>query len=163
MRMRFEFRTFLIAGATAACAVVAQSAVLGAISIAASGPEHAIEMASHQQAERVIEDPASGRRWVLIRDPEHPGGPGKLVDEAAGAAANAGETQKFARVIRAGDRVLVEVNTRVAHGLFEAIALSGARRGNEFRVRLRVGGRVVQAVAIGPGRAVLAGADEVRQ
>lgn len=114
-------------------------------------------------AKRVIEDPNSGRRWVLARDPEHPGGPGKLVEEPARAEEKSGGEQKALPVIRAGDRVLVEENTRVARGLFEAVALSTARQGASFRVRLRVGGRVVWAIAVGPGRATLAGADEVGQ
>jgi hypothetical protein len=112
---------------------------------------------------RVIEDPHSGRRWVLASDPKHPGGPGKLVPQPAGAAAKSEEAQKALPVIRASDRVLVEENTRVARGLFEGVALSTATKGASFRVRLRVGGRVVWAVATGPGRAVLAGADEVGQ
>jgi hypothetical protein len=114
-------------------------------------------------AERVIEDPHSGRRWILAKDPQHPGGPGTLVEQQAGEGVKSGGTQKAPLVIHSGDRVLVEERTRVARGLFEAVALSTARQGASFRVRLRVGGRVVRAIATAPGRAMLAGTDEVGQ
>jgi hypothetical protein len=31
------------------------------------------------QLVRIIDDPSLGDRWLLIRDPNHPGGPGRLV------------------------------------------------------------------------------------
>jgi hypothetical protein len=150
-RMQLDMRTACTAALMAACVIVAQAAGSRAVATGVGAP-----------AWRVIEDPHLGRRWVLARDPEHPGGPGKLVEKAAGAA-QSGSGPKALPVIRAGDRVLVEENTRVARGLFEAVALGTARPGASFRVRLCVGGRVVWAIAMGPGRATLAGADEVGQ
>ena len=141
----------LVAG-MAGCGIAIQTASL-----------QAVAMGVGASAERVIEDPHSGRRWVLATDPKHPGGPGTLVEQGAGGGVKSAATQKAPLVIRAGDRVLVEENTRVARGLFEAVALSTARQGASFRVRLRVGGRVVRAIAIAPGRAMLAGADEVAE
>jgi hypothetical protein len=148
--MRVYAKSLCLAAGVAGCGIVIQTASL-----------HAVAMGVGASAERVIEDPHSGRRWVLATDPKHPGGPGRLVEQGAGGGVISAATQKAPLVIRAGDRVLVEENTRVARGLFEAVALSTARQGASFRVRLRVGGRVVRAIAIAPGRAMLAGADEV--
>jgi flagella basal body P-ring formation protein FlgA len=59
-------------------------------------------------------------------------------------------------VIRAGDRLIVEENTAVVEARLEAVALGAAAPGSTFNVRLRIGGRVLRAVALGPGRAALA-------
>jgi len=150
--MNFGIKTACVAVAMGACVLATCAAGAPPVVTGAGGP-----------AKRVIEDPHSGRRWVLAKDPEHPGGPGKLVEEAESAGGRPDGTQKAPPVIRAGDRIVVEENTRVARGRFAAIALSTARRGASFRVRLVVGGGVVWAIAAGPGRAILAGADEVGQ
>ena len=112
---------------------------------------------------RGIEDPSSGRRLVLENDAAHPGGPCKRVEEPASTAGNPESAEKSRPVIHAGDRVVVEEHTRVARGLLDATALSSARQGARFRVRLQAGGRVLWAIAMGPGHAILAGADEVGQ
>jgi len=151
-RMQFDIKFASIIAGFAISAILAQAA----------GPQ-AVAMGSHAGAQRVIEDPHSGRRWVLKKDQQHPGGPGTLVELQTGEGVGSGETQKAPLVIRSGDRVLVEEDTRIARGVFDAVALSTARKGMIFRVRLRVGGRVVRAIATGPGRAMLAGADEVGQ
>jgi hypothetical protein len=59
-------------------------------------------------------------------------------------------------VIHAGDRLIVEENTRVAVARLEAIAMGPALRGSPLNVRLSIGGNVVRAVALGPGRAAFA-------
>src|SRR5579875_1549075 len=109
-----------------------------------------------------IRDPATGDRWLLERDPAVPGGPGRLVRLAAGEpmppqAARAGREQEKASppVIRAGDRVGVEEHTAAMDAELEAVALSGAPSGARLRVRLKIGGRVVNAVALSPGRAAI--------
>ena len=51
--------------------------------------------------------------------------------------------------------VIVEEHTAVVEARLEAMALGPAAVGGAFRARLRMGGKVVRAVALGPGRAVL--------
>jgi hypothetical protein len=108
-----------------------------------------------------IRDPGSGMRWLLMDDPAHPGGPGRLVATSAGTPA-AGEAVPRAKVsgpkpvIHAGDRVQVEEHSAVVDASLQATALGAAVPGATLRVRLRVGGSVVRALALGPGRAKLA-------
>jgi hypothetical protein len=100
-------------------------------------------------AVREIVDASTGTRWALVKDAAHPGGPGRLV---------AGDSPLLRRqvVIRAGDAVLVEEHTERVDLRLEAVALSPAAAGETIAVRLRSGGRTVQARAISPGRAELA-------
>jgi hypothetical protein len=58
-------------------------------------------------------------------------------------------------VLRAGDRLIVEEDTPVVAAHLEATALGLATVGGELDVRLKIGGKVVRAVALGPGRAAL--------
>lgn len=148
--LNIRVRTALLAGTMALCA----GAIHGAAEPTVPTPE-AVPAGS------VIEDPTLGSRWVLVKDAEHPGGPGRLVMEPQGLQRGATRERAAAPVIRAGDRVLVEENTPVARGVLEAIALGSARQGAAFRVRLTVGGLVVRVIAAGPGRAILPGVGEV--
>jgi hypothetical protein len=56
-------------------------------------------------------------------------------------------------VIHAGDRLIVEENTAVVESRLEAVALGPAVVGSPLDARLKVGGKVVRAVALGRGRA----------
>jgi hypothetical protein len=107
---------------------------------------------------REIDDPRNGDRWLLMRDPDHPGGPG-LLRVVSAVRLNTGQAgpspAEKAPIIRAGDRVLVEENTAVAEARLEAVALGPARQGSPFNVRLIMGGKVLRVLAAGPGRAVL--------
>jgi hypothetical protein len=122
-----------------------------------------------------IHDPSSGDCWLLFRDPRDSGGPGKLVRETdsavtpkrgqsnptiskAGSTVNLGSGAVATRipVIHAGDRLIVEENTPVVEARLEAVALNPAKIGSVFNVRLAVGGKVVRARALGPGRAAFA-------
>jgi hypothetical protein len=128
---------------------------------------------------REIDDPHTGQRWLLVRDGQQPGGPGRLLlagqapaeqvlsgpvqaktirREPGGASrqiAAAPAELRILPVIRAGDRLVVEEHTPVVDAVLEARALNPAARGSAFEARLSIGGRVVRVVALGPGRAEL--------
>lgn len=112
---------------------------------------------------REIGDPATGDRWLLERDPAAPGGPGRLVRVSVGedtptqdASGQCRDDRTLPpRVIHAGNRVVVEEHTAVMDAELEGVALNGARSGASLRVRLKIGGRVVSAVALGPGRVAI--------
>jgi hypothetical protein len=110
---------------------------------------------------REIDDPHNGDRWLLIRNDQYPGGPGRLVRIAIGQPTSEAAMQQSARqaevvlVIHSGDRLTVEEHTPVVDAVLEARALRPAAAGAVFEVRLAIGGKVVRAVALGPGRAAL--------
>jgi len=113
---------------------------------------------------REIDDPHTGDRWLLVRDPQHPGGPGRLMLVAAHRNGLRGtnprvtaetDQARFNPVIRAGDRLIVEEHTEIADASLEARALNPAAQGSALDVRLTIGGKVVRAVALAPGRAAL--------
>ena len=72
------------------------------------------------------------------------------------------EPEPLLPVIRAGDRLIVEEHTAVVEARLEAVALGPAASGSPFQVRLTIGGKVVRAVALGPGRAAFAAETEAR-
>ena len=110
---------------------------------------------------RVIDDGATGDRWLLVRDASKPGGPGRMVrmvntapkpgSEPASANAQAIDRP----VIHAGDGVIVEEHSPVVDARLQATALGPAAVGTEFKARLEIGGKVVRVVALGPRRAEL--------
>jgi hypothetical protein len=118
---------------------------------------------------REIDDPHTGDRWMLMRDPAHPEGPGRLVlaagpgFEPVSASTSdrrqpdplATERAPFHPVIHAGDALIVQEHTAVVDARLEAVALSPAAEWAIFRARLKIGGKVVRAVAVSAGNAVL--------
>jgi len=105
---------------------------------------------------RELDDPHNGDRWLLMRDPDHPRGPGRLMLAARTfnkARLSEPGTVPPRPVIHAGDRLIVEENTAVAEARLEAIALGSATVGAPLDVRLKIGGKVVRAVALAMGRA----------
>ena len=95
-----------------------------------------------------------------MRDPRHGGGPGRLVlaesaRERAQGNESGGELVAVAPrpVIHAGERLIVVENTPLIEARLEAVALSPAAVGSPLDVRLSIGGKVIQAVALAPGRA----------
>jgi hypothetical protein len=109
---------------------------------------------------REIDDPSNGDRWLLVRDPERPGAPGRLILPSAqpGSAAQSALAGLASPVpvIHTGDRLTVEQNTSLVRARLEAVALSAALLGSPLKVRLVPGGAVMLAVALGPGRAAFA-------
>jgi hypothetical protein len=119
---------------------------------------------------REIDDPHTGDRWKLMRDPVHPEGPGRLVlvagpgtepvststSDAEQPAISATKRTPLRLAIHAGDALIVEENTAVVEARLEAVALRPAAKGAIFRARLRIGGKVVRAIAISAGHAVFA-------
>jgi hypothetical protein len=99
-----------------------------------------------------IDDPNLGTRWLLRRNPAHPGGPGIIET----ATCTDRELEAGAPpVIHAGDRVILEEDSKVVEARLEAIALGAAAEGKTFRARVRIGGKLVRAVAVSAGRAML--------
>jgi hypothetical protein len=121
---------------------------------------------------REIDDPHSGARWLLMRDQGHPGGPGHLVLASGLQNGARADRQRLSTlrtepipllpVIRVGDKVIVEESSPVIEARLEAVALGPAAVGSALEVRLRIGGKVVRAVALAPGRATLQPEIEVR-
>jgi len=122
---------------------------------------------------REIDDPRNGTRWLLMRNLRYPGGPGRLVPASEPRIADSENAlQKVAQqqpvragmqlVVRAGDRLVVEENTALVDARLEGVALGPAAIGSSLNVRLAVGGNVVRALALAPGRAALAPGIEVQ-
>jgi len=150
--------------------------LFGVVVLASSVPARVCGQARGQiagQVIRVIDDAATGDRWLLMRDASDPGGPGRMVRAtstsagstdgfeseaariAAVRAANRVARPAMAPVIRAGDAVIVEEHSTVVDARLEATALGSAGPGSEFEARLKIGGKAIRVVALGPGRAVL--------
>lgn len=116
---------------------------------------------------RAVADEGSGNFWLLLRDSARPGGPGQWVFSAQpktdpGHEMNlAGRHSASIPVICAGQAILVEEHSEAVDARLEASALSAASKGNEFRARLKVGGKIVRVRAVGPGRAELERESEV--
>lgn len=121
---------------------------------------------------REIVDPSTGQRWVLLRDPIHPAGPGQLLRDSLSPAGSESRQEPGQEgrpvyrapqpVIRAGDRVILEESTPRVESRLEAVALGPARAGGALRVRLRLGGQIVRARALAEGRATYLPAAEAR-
>jgi uncharacterized Zn-binding protein involved in type VI secretion len=63
-------------------------------------------------------------------------------------------------IIRAGDPLSIEQHSAVADVQLTAVALGPAAAGSTLNVRLVIGGRVVRAIAVGPGHVLFAPAVE---
>jgi hypothetical protein len=118
---------------------------------------------------REIDDPHLGSRWLLYRDPAHPGGPGRLVrvgsiapDRLRSSAPLTGGEAAARPIIHPGDRVVLEEDTSVVDARLEAVALGPALAGSPLQVRLALGGRILPAIAVAPGRVALAPELEIR-
>lgn len=126
---------------------------------------------------REIDDSATGDRWLLVRDAVNPGGPGRMVrigmgkpdlaDGLEGDPARKGSQAPAATplrpVIHAGDAVIVEEHTSVVDARLEAVALTPAAVGTEFKARLKIGGKVVRVVAKAAGKAEMSPESEAER
>jgi hypothetical protein len=178
------------------CALAAWAAVPCAqppTASAAVSSTTAVPASSSGNVMREIDDPHTGEHWLLLRDPSHPGGPGRLVPAADSRSANSlpanshrdsAPKEKLAKdesldlrekpaaqpverklevpgssrlqpVLRAGDSLIVEEHTAILDAQWEAVALNPAAAGSVLQVRLKIGGKIVIAIATGPGRAEL--------
>jgi hypothetical protein len=156
-----------------ACCQVSPDAQSAPIPMIGPARQAVIGSAAAGEVVRKIDDPHTGDRWLLMRDSTHPGGPGRLIQVARGAGQPAAGARAAAAprrapepeplpepAIRSGDRLIVEESTPKVEARLEAVALGRAFVGAPLRVRLAIGGKVVRAVALGPGRAAFAPAME---
>ena len=113
----------------------------------------------HEPNPRVLHDTAVGKSWIVERDPVHPGGPGRMVQQNAAVDERTNTAQHTIEpvVIHAGDRVVFEEDTAVVHAELEAVALGNAVTKHLLPVRIVIGGRIALAIAIEPGRVRLSG------
>lgn len=105
-----------------------------------------------------INDPYSGACWLVLQNTGHPAGPGLMIpaaDFAAGGTHSSISEKERPIVIHAGDRLVIEEHTAAAEAFLEAVALNQASVGGTLEARLKIGGKVVRAVATVPGRAAL--------
>lgn len=149
--------------ALAAQKAVGDGAASHLVSIIVSSQTEASQ--SSGQVYREIVDPNNGDRWLLLRNNNRPGGPGRLVlaqptvsGPTISSLSRAPSRQATAEVaqipvIRSGDRLIVERSTAIVEERLEAVALGPAVTGASFDVRMVIGGKVFRAVALGPGRA----------
>ena len=128
-------------------------------------PEVSVVGGIQGEVVREIDDPQTGDRWLLLRDDRDPGGPGRLVQvqnargrtevKAANVRARELAAAPQKPVIRAGDRLMIEQETPLVSARLEAVALGPAAVGKLVRAKLKMGGKVVEARALAPGRATL--------
>jgi hypothetical protein len=136
------------------------AAALPLLPAQAGSPPAAAQSEPSQQILRSIDDPAFGVRWLLVSDPNHPGGPGRLVlADLPGHSATPHDIHPdpLAMVIRAGDSLTLEDHSGTTDTWLDAVALGPARAGASFLARLTFDGSIVRVVANAPGRATLVG------
>ena len=162
IEMGWKIRLVVALAALAVAAAIGQPVPAPLSSTGAA--EVILEPAPRGEVYREIDDPHTGIHWLLLRENGHPGGPGRLVpvwrDSAPGRTA-ANPASQMRPVIRTGDRLQVEENSAVVEAHLEGIALGTAAVGGAVSVRLLLGGRILAAVALGPGRVVVG--SEVRR
>lgn len=114
----------------------------------------ALSARARQVAAGEIVDPATGVRWVLVRDTAHPEAPGRWV-LARGQEVGAAFSHPRPAVIRAGDRIVLVEHSAIADARLAAFALTSAAKGETLRARIAIGGGIVLARAAGKGVAEL--------
>jgi hypothetical protein len=172
-------------GSTVACALMAVLQTLSAgPELALNGNESArpevcgadvSETANHPgfRAMRIIEDPATHRRWLLERNVDHPARPALLTAITRDRSCSVRSFQQREKrdmghgsqvllpMVHAGDALVVVEDTQSWHVEMEAVALTPGSPGDSIMVRLRIGGKVTRATVISKRRAVAANGFEV--
>jgi len=154
-----------------------------ALALVALGAALAGSCQAREEASIVREftDPHTRAHWLLLREAGHGGGPGRLVavmeapaegarskglpnlpEGVRSASGTASNGARLVPVIHSGDRVIVEQHTPLIDARLEAVAMAPAAHLARFPVRLKPSGKVVQAVALGPGLAGLVQEAEAR-
>ncbi len=135
----------------------------GSVLVAQTALPHALSSGDPRLLRETL-DPATGARWQLVRDSEDPSAPPRMIRVESGDAQPVSSRSRVPfglradpPVIRSGDRVLVSESTPLVDVVMEGVALEPARSGAQLKVRLRVNGGQVIAVAIEAGRAQLVG------
>jgi hypothetical protein len=131
------------------------------------------EIVPDQEVLREIVDPATGDRWLLVRNADQPAGPGRLVfggqrRVTRGKVSVDGGFPAHSRsiveppLIRAGDTLIIDEHSAVVDARLEAVALNPAMPGTCFKARLKVGGKVVRVIAVSSGHAAFAPEKDTR-
>lgn len=123
-----------------------------------ANPTHEVpEGEGRSRAVRMIDDPSTHQRWVLLKDQNHAAGPARLVPVTSDLDPAVWHwlPSHPVPVIHSGDRITVTQHTSVCDLHLEAVALGSAARGNVLRVRLKTSGRILPVMANDAGRAVL--------
>lgn len=132
-------------------------------------------IATSYRAIRSFEDPGTHQHWLLLRNLSRPAAPAVLVERSLDSSCAGSSLEKSDQrslsgqryslpVIQAGDYIVVSEHTRITDAELEATALNPAAIGESLSVRLKFGGRAVNAIATAPGRATLSEAgNEVRR
>jgi hypothetical protein len=122
------------------------------------------------RAMRIIEDPATHRRWLLERNTDHPAWPASLIPvrgDFSCCACSIEETTSRRRglqvqpTVHAGDVLVLVDDAQNWHAEMEAVALSYGSPGDSILVRLRIGGKVTRATVVSKDRAIAASKVEV--
>lgn len=151
------------------CAVMAGCLAFTGSMGAQSASNAAAAPAPGGEVFREIEDRATGDLWLVLRDPNQPGGPGRLVraPQRTVSQKRMGDGSPLAvpggkrPVIHTGDALTVEEHTPVVDTRLEGVALGPALEGAYFRARLKIGGKVVRVEAVAPGHAAFGPESEI--
>ena len=137
--------------------------IVGAAAVKTQVPEQPVT-----ETVRFVEDPALRTRWQLLRDPLHPGAPGRMLEAPAGATsfnalhgtakhdgsrAIGWQSKKAKPLVAAGDEVLLVCANSASHLVLASKALSAGYAGDEIRVQLDVFHRQMRARVLAAGRA----------
>jgi hypothetical protein len=119
------------------------------------------------RALRFIDDPGTGRHWLLVQQLNHPEVPRTLVQipdsqscfnlalEGAEFGSGSRNENLLKPVIHPGDRLILSDIHVTSYARLEATALQPAAIGAALDVRLKFGGNILRAVATAAGHATL--------
>lgn len=135
---------------------------------AAADGDRGAPAAAAGQLFRSVDDPALNTRWLLLRNPEHPGAPGRMVEAHSGSTSSAplpgtghgaakwqpaSSQGKAKEAVLAGEEILLVSESPGSQLALYGRALSAGRAGDAIEVRLDVFQTKVHARLVAPGRA----------